>query len=111
MVIARAERKRAQLPIHEPLPAANGGVEDEPFLSLAANVPPENSASLQDLKKEIFLRLRRHAPPRLLPTINEWERTFFWTHYMPRQSTRSHRRQVRMLAMQVLKDINENLAG
>jgi hypothetical protein len=110
-VIARAERKRALLPIHEPLPLVNGGSEGEPVSSLEANISPEDSASLQDLKTEIFSRLRRYAPPRLLPTINEWERTFFWTNQMPRQGSRSRRIQVRMLAMQVLKEIDENLAG
>jgi len=108
-VIARAQRKLALLPIHEPLFMADGAAVNKPILLLATNVYPENSASLQDLKREIFVRLRRHASPRLLPTINEWERTFFWTNQMPRQGSRSHRRQVRMLAMLVLKEINERL--
>lgn len=109
-VIASAERKRALMPVHEPILEVDSAMEGERLYAIA-QIDPENSATLRDLKNEIFSRLRRYAPPRLLPTINEWERTFFWTNRMPRQGSRSRRTQVRMLSMQVLKEMDENLIG
>jgi len=107
-VIAGAERKQAVLPIHEPLFSVDATQNEQP-LGLVASLSPENSITLQDLKREVFSRLRTYAPPRLLPIINQWERTFFWTNQMPRLGPRGHRTQVRMLAMQVLKEIDEKL--
>ena len=62
-----------------------------------------------DLKKELFKRLRERASRQLVPVIDEWEKTFFWANHVPCRRKRDYVRQVRMLAMRILKELAEDL--
>jgi hypothetical protein len=77
---------------------------------LAAIPGAEENLDMVDLKNELFARLRAIAPSRLLPSIDEWEKTFFWASKIPFKKSRDFRKQVRRLAMQVLKEIAADLS-
>ena len=111
-VIDATQRKRELFYIHEAIqPCSHYSEENETPLVLIAKVEPDVDASWVDLKKELFKRLRRQSPPHLLPTIDEWENVFFWSSQVPLRGAQGYPRQVRALAMRVLKDIAEGFRG
>jgi len=107
-VIEGTRRNRELLFIHESIHRTWDGEEEQTTVVLAAGTEPDADASLVDLKREFFLRLHRKAPPKLLPDIDEWEKSFFWADHVPYHRVRDHSRQVRVLAKRVLKDLAED---
>lgn len=108
-VIEAAKRKRELWAIHESIHREKE--EDENMTVVMAAIPgAEEDTNMVDLKNELFARLRAIAPSRLIPSIDEWEETFFWTSNIPFKRKRDYRFQVRRLAMRVLKEIGEDLS-
>ena len=108
-VIDAAKRKRELWVIHETIHREKEE-EEHTTIILAAIPGAEENLDMVDLKNELFARLRAIAPSRLLPSIDEWEKTFFWASKIPFKKSRDYRPQVRRLAMQVLKEIAADLS-
>lgn len=106
-VIEAMQRKRELWFDHESIYLTKSTDEPKPVV-LQALSDPDQDVSLVDLKRELFLRLRKRAPAKLIPIIDEWEKTFFWESRVPGVRASRHRQQVRLLAMQVLKDMAED---
>lgn len=66
---------------------------------------PANLAELQDLRQQLFPRLRARAPKRLLRTIDAWEAVFLHTERIPARGHRKYVCEVRALAQQVLVEL------
>jgi hypothetical protein len=62
-------------------------------------------AELNDLRDQLFTRLRARAPKRLLPTIAAREPVFAQSDRIPAAGQRSYVREVRDLAKEVLAEI------
>lgn len=62
-------------------------------------------AELNDLRDQLFPRLRARAPKRLLPTIDAWESVFTHSDRIPAPGQRTYVREVRDLAKEVLSEI------
>ena len=62
-------------------------------------------AELNDLRDQLFPRLRARAPKRLFPTIDAWESVFAHTDRIPAPGQRSYVREIRTLAKEVLSEI------
>jgi hypothetical protein len=60
-----------------------------------------------DLRDQLFPRLRARAPQRLLCTINAWESVFTQSDRIPAPEQRRQVREVRDLARKVLSEIGE----
>jgi hypothetical protein len=60
---------------------------------------------LNDLRVQLFARLRERAPKRLLPTIDAWESVFEHSDRIPAPGQRSYVREVRNLTKEVLSEI------
>jgi hypothetical protein len=109
-VVEATQRKPEFLFIHESIHLTRDAEEKGTRIVLTALCEPDGDACMVDLKTELFLRLRKQAPSRLMPTIDEWEKTFFWASHVPSPQEKDHARQVRVLAMRVLKGIAEDLS-
>ena len=97
--------------IHETMDRQKDPESHERVIVPAAPPSPDTDPAMADLKQELFTKLRKIAPARLLPTIAEWEKTFFWATQVPVGKDRHHRDQVRLLAMRVLRQIERDLGG
>jgi hypothetical protein len=62
-------------------------------------------AELNDLRDQLFPRLRARAPKRLLATLDAWEPVFTQSDRIPAPGQRSYVREVRDLAKEVLAEI------
>jgi hypothetical protein len=62
-------------------------------------------AELNDLRDQLFPRLRARAPKRLLPTIDAWEPVFALSDRIPARGQRTYVREVRNLAKEVLSEL------
>lgn len=60
-----------------------------------------------DLRDQMFPRLRARAPSRLHPTINAWEAVFTQADRIPAPMGPDHAREVRNLARTVLTELGE----
>jgi len=107
-VIEATQRKLELRFDHQSIHPTKSADEPQTQVVLQALSDPDQDVSLVDLKRELFLRLRKQAPAKLFSTINEWEKTFFWEKQVPGGPIRRHRQLVRLLAMQVLKDMAED---
>jgi hypothetical protein len=67
---------------------------------------PANQAELQDLREQLFPRMRARAPRRLLRTIDAWEAVFLQSESIPARGHRRYVREVRALAQEVLAELN-----
>ena len=108
-VIAGIQRNPELEFIHETLHLQSDEDGEQTIPAIAAGAEPDADASMVDLKRELFLRLRKRASRKLHASIDEWEKTFFWASYVPSRGKRSRSRQVRELAMRVLKEIDGDL--
>lgn len=110
-VVEAMKRKRELLFFHETIYREKDVEEEHRTIVLTAMVNPDEDADMVDLKTELFARLRKIAPSKLLPTIEEWERTFFWATQVPFKKKARYRLEVRKLAVRVLKDIAGDLSA
>jgi len=110
-IIEAAKRDRALYVIHETVELAHDIEGQETLVVLTAPTPVTEDVAWLDLKKELFARMRRFAPPNLLRKIDEWEKSFLWDMELPAWKNRAHRDQIRSLAMQVLKHIAKDFGG
>ena len=110
-VVEATRRPRELHFIHEAIDRPMDPESHERVIVPAALPSPDTDPAMVDLKQELFSRLRKMAPARLLPTIAEWEKTFFWATQVPVGKDRHHRDQVRLLAMRVLQQIVRDLGG
>ena len=110
-VVEAMRRPRELRFIHETIDRQMDPESHERVIVPAALPSPDTDPAMVDLKQELFSRLRKMAPARLLPTIAEWEKTFFWETQVPVRKDRHHRDQVRLLAMRVLRQIARDLGG
>lgn len=62
-------------------------------------------SEVQDLRNQLFPRLRARARKRLLPTINAWESVFAHSDRIPAPGQRSYVREVRDLAKEVISEL------
>ncbi len=60
---------------------------------------------LNDLRDQLFPRLRARAPKRLLPTLEAWEPVFTQSDRIPARGQRSYVREIRALTKDVLSEI------
>jgi len=72
---------------------------------------PEPDITLIDLKTELFKQLKLRAPDRLTPTICRWEEVFLYADHVPRYPSRKHSRAVRLLAAEILLEIEPELVS
>jgi DNA-directed RNA polymerase specialized sigma24 family protein len=110
-VVEATRRPRELRFIHETIDRPMDPESHERVIVPAALPSPDTDPAMLDLKQELFSRLRKMASARLLPTIAEWEKTFFWATQVPVRKDRHHRDQVRLLAMRVLRQIERDLGG
>ncbi len=108
-VIEGLGRNRELLYVHESIHEAEDSEERHTVLVLTSTAEADADDCMVDLKRELFTRLRKKASRELLPVIEEWERTFFWASHVPCRRKRDNVRQVRKLAMQILKELPEDL--
>jgi len=87
----------------------NEDAEARRAIVLTSASEADADGGMVDLKSELFARLRTIASRELLPVIDEWEKTFFCASQVPCRRKRDHVRQVRVLAMRILKELAENL--
>ena len=62
-------------------------------------------AELNDLRDQLFSRLRARAPKRLFPTIDAWETVFTQSDRIPAPGQRSYVQEIRTLVREVLSEI------
>ncbi len=110
-VVEAMKRKRELLFIHETIHRDKDAEEEQRIIVLTALANADEDVDMIDLKTELFARLRIIAPAKLLPTIAEWERTFFWATQVPFKKKARYRLEVRKLAVRVLKEIAGDLSG
>lgn len=108
-VVEAMRRSRELLYFHESIHETQNREEGHTTIVLPSAAEADADVNMIDLKRELFKRLRKIAPRKLLPVIDEWERTFFWASHVPCRRKRDHVRQVRFLAMRVLKELSEDL--
>jgi len=63
------------------------------------------AGELNDLRDQLFPRLRARAPKRLFPTLDAWEAVFTESDRIPAPGQRSYVREIRALAKEVLSEI------
>jgi hypothetical protein len=66
---------------------------------------PAKDVELNDIRNQLFPRLRALAPSRLLPTIAAWESVFEHTDRIPTRGKRANGREVKNLAKKVLSEL------
>jgi hypothetical protein len=108
-VIDGMGRDRELLCFHESIHETKQSKECHTTIVLTADASSDADAGMIDLKLELFKRLRRDAHRKLLPVIDEWEKTFFWANHVPCRRKREFVRQVRLLAIRILKELSEDL--
>ncbi len=108
-VIEGLGRNRELLYIHESIHEKEDSEERRTTVVLTSTVQADSDALMVDLKRELFKRLRKDASRALLPVIAEWEKTFFWASHVPCRRKRDYVRQVRMLAMRILRELAGDL--
>ena len=108
-VVEAMKRTRELSFIHEIIYREKDPEDEGKSTVLTALPSPDQDSSLVDLKNELFARLRKVAAAELRPTIDEWERTFFWASMVPVRRNREYQRRVRKLAKRVLKRIATDL--
>lgn len=79
-------------------------------LELEAAIPEavesgESPALWRDFQTQFFQRLRQQSSPVLGATLNEWERECSRTDHVPRISSPHHARAVRLLARNILRQL------
>jgi hypothetical protein len=108
-VIEAAKRKRELWVIHETIHRQKDIESEQRLIVLTATPTADEDHGMVDLRNELFARLRKVAPHNLHATIDEWEKSFLWDTKVPFRRKRTHRDQVRRLAVQILKEIAEDL--
>ena len=63
-------------------------------------------AEWNDLRDQLFPRLRAQAPKRLLPTIDAWEAVFIHSDRIPAPKKRKYAWEIRNLAQKVLSEVD-----
>lgn len=109
-VIEGFGRARELLYFHESIHQQQDSEQERHAMLLLRSVAEADAdAGMVDLKRELFERIRKNAARKLLPVIDEWEKTFFWATHVPYRCNRDYVRQVRVLAMRTLKELAEEL--
>lgn len=108
-VIEGRGRCRELLYLHGSIHENQDSEDRHTAIVLASAAQPDADAVMVDLKTELFKRLYKSASRKLVPVIEEWEETFFWASHVPCRRKRDYVRQVRMLAIRVLKELAEDL--
>jgi hypothetical protein len=78
---------------------------DEIEASPAAPVTPAKQAELDDLKDQLFTRLRARAPKRLRRTIDAWEKVFTEADRIPAPGHRLYVAEVKDLAKEIITEL------
>lgn len=78
---------------------------DNARTTIGTEQSPAHQAELEDLRNQLFPRLRSRAPRRLLRTINAWERVFLHSDRIPAPGHRRYVREVRTLAQEVMLEL------
>ena len=108
-VVSVSKKTPELLFIHESIHRYKDVEVEARTMVLKAPSGPDEDTSMVDLKNELFARMREIAPKVWHPTIDEWERTFFWAGQVPVMKKRWHRVRVRKLAIRVLQEIADDL--
>lgn len=66
---------------------------------------PQETAELNDIKRQLFPQLRARAPQRLQRTIDAWESVFTESDRIPAPGHRSYVTEVRNLAKEIMSEL------
>lgn len=81
------------------------GLEEDMASIAVATTTPATQAELDDLRDQLFLRLRDRAPQRLQRTLDAWERVFTESDRIPAPGHRLYVGEVRDLAKEVVSEL------
>jgi hypothetical protein len=79
--------------------------DDELATRHDAGISPSKQAEFNDLRDQLFRRLRAHAPKRWLPSIDAWETTVEYSDRIPTKGHRKYGREIKHLAQEVLSEL------
>jgi len=78
---------------------------DEILTPGGGGVSPAKDAELNDLRDQLFRRLRAHAPRRWLRSIDEWESVFAYCDRIPSKGHRKYAGEIKRQARKVISDL------
>ena len=79
--------------------------DDEMLTPDGGGVSPAMDAELNDLRDQLFRRLRAHAPRRWLRSIDEWESVFAYCDRIPSKGHRKYAGEIKRQARKVISDL------